>query len=912
MSRRDEDFAREIEAHIALETARLVEGGMDRSAAQAEARRRFGNVTAARERFFESHRLVWLHDLRQDVRYALRSLRRSPGFAAVAILTLAIGIGANTAIFSIVDALLLRPLPYPDSGRLVRIVEHIDLPEGDGPPRTVTLPVSSVDLVQLRTLARGIDGIDGYGTSVEMRFDDDEQAEVVGARISREALTRLGARASVGRLFDERESLEMAPVAVVSRRLWQRHLGGRADALGRSLTVEGFTQLGFPRQQVTVIGVMDEAFSFPSGDIDFWLPFDLPRSVAPENRPNNLAWLAGGASLEAASEETSRVLGRLHAGDEFQSRFELISLHEDLVGGTRPTLRLLTFAAGLVLLVACANVANLLLARTTGRAREMTVRGALGAGRARLVRQVLTESTTLALIGGAVGVAIAVAGIYALRPMLHEYASRPGLFRRGMFRQVGVDALQTVSLPRLDEIAVDAGTLAFTGAVCLITAALFGVLPAIRLAGRRQMDGLRDGALAVVGGFGLLRRNAARSVLVVTQVAMAIVLLVGGGLVINSFARMVLAEKGYDTADLLVFEVRTPKRYFTHQTLPLFAERLAQELASVPAIRAAGYATTLPGSGMQMGIALRRRPGESLSGANVAGSPYYPALVQISPGFQRAMGVRLIAGRSFSPDIAGRRSVLINESLAKARFGAEDPVGRDVYLDLGPMGDGSGRDAPWRVLGVVGDVRLGGLDRDPIPQVFVDLRGWTWTQTDNVLFPYYFVVRTTGDTPRALAGIRAALRGLDALVVLDNVMTMERIVATTVARPRLYAMLLGLFGGSAALLAAIGIYGVMAYAVAQSTREIGVRLALGAPRATVMRLVLGRAALLASAGTAIGLGGAMATSQLLQGMVFGLTPLDAATYASVAGLFAGVAVAASYLPARRASRLDPLVALRSE
>lgn len=669
--------------------------------------------------------------------------------------------------------------------------------------------------------------------------------------------------------------------------------------VGRTVHTEGTVAppYGLPRQSVTVVGVMAEEFRFPSDETQFWVPLNLAR----DGGSANVAWLREGISAAAATDEVNALLReRRPPGKDASARprFEVAGVQDEMAASVRPVLWILFASVGLVLLIACANVANLVLARASVRGREMSIRTSLGAARWRLTRQMITEGLVLATLGGIAGWILALGGLQLLR------ASLAGLSPQGNIRQIGAQFGQSFAPPSLGGIHLDPIAFAFTAAICFAIGIGFGLAPTFRLKASKPMDALRSGAGASASGFGLFRRNAGRSLLVVGQIALAVTLAVAGGLLIHSFARLLLAENGYDPRHVLTFQKRAPRGHYTNQQLRRFSEDLVARLEAQPNIRGAAYGI-LPLVSFIAYADLRITPGEQLPpppGGEEFYSAYRPELRLVSPHYRDVMGMKVAQGQGFSSTDGGTtRRLLINETLARGRFPRENPVGKQVFM---------GEDV-WEIRGVVADVRQQGLDVEPTPQVFVNFVGWP-SYNEIADDPRYYSVRTSGEPTAVLASVRETVRQLDGEVMLDNVATMEQLVASSIARPRLYAVLLGLFAEVAIMLAAIGTYGVMAYAVTQNTREIGLRIALGARPHEVLGLVLLRASVLAGAGTGIGILLSVAVSRYLQGLIFGLTSMNLPTYIAVAIIFAAGAMAASYIPARRASRVDPLVALRAE
>jgi putative ABC transport system permease protein len=848
--------------------------------------------------------LSWLDDLKNDVRYAARTLRRSPGFAIVAIVTLALGIGANTAIFSVVNALVLRSLPYKDAGRLYRIFGSVPPTDNpNGPARRVPA-VQVADLAPLRAQTKTLSHVTFALPLQATMTGRDDVIRIEGARMTADALSMLGAQPILGRSFDAKEEVSGADtVVILSYALWQRSFGGDAGAIGQSLTLDGRTY--------SIIGVMPQGFQFPDTQTRFWIPFvatDFPRMGG-----SPIARLKDGITPEAAAAEVTSLLPQIRANlppapgpgrgaPPPASKYELVGMQDLMIAPVKPALLVLSGAVGLVLLIACVNVANLLLARTTAREREIAIRLAIGAGRGRLLRQALSESVLLALAGGLAGTALAYGGIRLLQTLAS------GTTRR--------DLGPGFALPRIDEIRLDWRVLAFTLAVSIVTGLIFGLAPAIRRAQPSPMDALREGAGSASSGFSLLRRNRTQGVLVVAEIAMAVMLFIGGALLIRSVVNLANVDPGYDPTHVLTAQVTLPRGRYSGPAFNAFTEEMTARVQRLNGVRASGYARQLPTVRMRQLTLLRFTP--EMPARMPAPPPFdgrqlpeSPDTRVVSRDFLKVMGVRLIAGRMFNEqDTAGRPQVmLINQTLAKSGYLGEHPIGRQVYA--------MGR-APWEIVGIVSDVRQFDLDQDPDPQVFIDYRQEPpppIPAAQIALGPPpapYFAVRT-GDDPLAVAAsLRGIVRELEPQATLDNIATMEQIVSNSIARPRLYAVLLGVFAGVAVALTAIGIYGVMAYSVAQRIREIGIRMALGAQRGDVLSLVLGQSLVLTTLGIAAGIAGASAVTRYLRQMLFGLTPLDPSTFVAVAAVFGLIATLAAFVPARRATRVDPLVALRCE
>jgi putative ABC transport system permease protein len=871
----------------------------------------------------------------RDLRYTLRMLRRAPAFTALVVATLAVGTGANTAIFTVINAVLLRPLPYSDADRLVRIV---GVPPG---PRGIAVP----KLLELRARTRTLSHVGVYLPVVRTIAGEAETIRLEGARISAAIVPMLGATPQLGRAFTADEERAGADgVMLLSDAAWQRRFQRDPHIIGRIVSVDG--------RGYQVVGVMRRDFAFPDASTSFWVPFVLPSSgPALLSRYVPIARVRPDVSLQTSTAEIDTILrengdagspggrsarhpsaqptppGSLtttpapasspaptnHAPDSVppqsgSPRVALVSLQDQLVAPIRPALLVLAGAAGLVLLIACANVANLLLARSTARQREFAIRLALGSGRARLVRQLLGESLVVSLIGGLVGTGLAAGALRMLR------ALSTGLARS--------DLGSAVALPRLEEVSIDPAALAFALVTALATGLIVGLAPVLRhvrpwhlvrraaqSSDARQFEALRDGGAGTAfGGFDLFRRHRGRGVLIVLEIAIATMLLIAGALLTRSLVNLLQVPPGYDASRVLTFVVARPPGTADDRQRT-FADSLVGRLRALPGVGAAGYAGTLPMMSFQGVTALRLTPDQTprefpAPGPFDAQPPDFPNVQRISQHFLAVMGIPVLEGRGFDGrDVAGApRALLINRALARSRFLGERPIGRRVYME----------DAtPWEIVGVVGDVRQVGLDREPGPQVFVDLRQAPGGTTDRA----YFAVRMDvgADTSsRTIASLRETVRALNPRATIDAVATMEQIVSNSVAKQRLYAILLALFATVAVLLASVGVFGIVAYGVTQRTREIGVRMALGASPQDVLWLVLRQSLWLIGEGLLAGLLGASVSTPLLTGWLFGLTPLDGTTFVAAAVFFAIVATIAAWLPARRAVRIDPLVALRTD
>ena len=817
-----------------------------------------------------------MDSLIQDLRYAVRSLARAPGFAAVAITTLALGIGANTAIFSVVNALLLRPLPYAHPERLVQPYENVPASESSTHKPMRLGGLAAGEWIEIRDRTTTLARVCSISQSLVTLLDAGDTAFVNGASMTPGTAAMLGVAPALGRWFTADEERAGGHVLVVSHAMWQRYFGGRRDALGAAVRFTGTSlfvgaiALGTP---YTIVGVMPRGFHFPDDRTEFWTP--APPSPAPEPRRRiaMFAELRDGVTAAAATAELTSIVrsvrGRTAPPPSFEpARFELMPLQVAVMPSVRSALLVLMGAVGFILLIASANVANLLLARTAAREREIAIRVAVGAGRGRLVRQLLTESLVLALAGGAAGAVLAYGGVRMFRAL----ATTMSRFDLG----------DTVIFPRIADIAIDAQVLAFAAVVSMATGVVFGLMPALRAIRLPQLTAYR--------------RTRLHYVLLAAEIALALPLVVGGGLLVRSFVNLVTLDPGYDARNALTFQVAARGDRYSADQVQLLATDLSARIAALPDIVAVGYARQLPMVRLQETQSFRRTPAIPPPGPAPDGADAR----YVSAGYLQAIGGRLIAGRwAVAPD-----EVMINRTLARREFGSDSPVGGIVYVGRNSI--------PRTVAGVVDNARLYGLDREPPAQFFGDLS--LFEAPPRFRFPVgpYFVVRTRSDPQRALSAIAAAVRQLDPEAPLYNVASLDRILSHEVTLPRIYSVLVGVFASLAIALAAVGIYGVMAYAVVQRTREIGIRMALGAERRQVLRLVLSRTVVYASAGIVVGIAGAAMLSRYLETLLFAVRPLDPTTFASAAAVFAIVALVAAYLPARQATAVDPLVALRCE
>ncbi|HET7623326.1 MAG TPA: ABC transporter permease [Gemmatimonadaceae bacterium] len=801
-----------------------------------------------------------METLLQDLRYAARSLRRTPGFTIVAVLTLALGIGANAAIFSVVNGVLFRPLAYANPDQLVMVWGHSENIGNE----TASLP-DFKDWRERNTVFESMAAV------ANTRFDvtgDGEPERVDAALTTANFFHVLGVIPALGRAFNEEEETSGRDrVVVLSHGFWERRFGARADAVGRTITLSGLPY--------TVIGVAPSGFRFGNPS-DMWAP--LRTDTTRGRRADFLAVVARlktGTTMEQAQAQMTtigRALEAQYPASNTGWSPELVSLEEQLVGDIRPALLVFMGAVGLVLLIACANVANLMLMRAAAREREMAIRAALGAGRKRIVRQMLTESTLVALLGGALGLLVAVWGVSSLR------------------------AAQTTPIPRFDEAGVDGRVLAFTLVLCLGTGLLFGLAPALRLVSGRTQGSLREGARGASGGIGV---NQLRGALVLGEVALAMVLLVGAGLLIRSFNRLSNVDPGFDSHSVISAQIVLPRvRYAEGNSQLAFFDQLLQTTRAMPGVESVALTSDAPlsGGGNYLSFEIAGRPPAAANTVQDA------EVLVTGPDYFHTLRIPLRTGRTFTAqdDARATRAVVINSAMARRFWSNGDPIG--ARITLGDPADSSS----WRtVVGVVGDVRQNALSDEPYPQLFLPL-----TQTPQRAM--LLLARTTG-SPTSLAGpIRRAVTAIDPDLPVSDIRTLDERLDNSIAQPRVSMMLLGIFALMALVLAAVGIYGVLSYTVTQRTRELGIRMALGAESTSVMRLVVGQAMVPALVGVALGLVSAWGATRLMSSLLFGVSATDPVTFVAVALFLLAVAALASWIPARRATKVDPLIALRAE
>jgi putative ABC transport system permease protein len=801
-----------------------------------------------------------------DLKYALRMLVRTPAFTIVAVLALALGIGANTAIFSVIDTVLLRPLPYEKPERLVQVF-------GTG-PQLDKVPSSPANFLDWKERNQVFEQIAAYNGTTFTWLSGEMPERLRACRVSADLFHLLGVQPSVGRSFTrEEDEIGRNEVAVLSHDFWQTRFGGESAVIGRPLVLND--------KSYTVIGIMPPGFTFPDPRIQLWTPIAFStaeRATRDTNYLSVIARLKEGIALSQASAQMNALakqIAKQHPELNAGEALKLVTLNEETVGNVRPVLLVLLGAVAFVLLICCANVANLLLARASERQKEIAIRSALGASRTRVIRLLLSESLLLALMGGAAGCLLAIWGIDLLT------------------------ALEPENLPRLNEIGIDLRVLAFTGVVSALTGIAFGFVPALQITNPDVNEMLKEGGR---GGTGGPKRNRIRNLLVVTEVALSLVLLIGAGLMIKSFVRFLAVDPGFRTENVLTVSLSLPtSRYADGQQQALFFQRLLERIRELPGIQAAGAVTDIPlFGGSSTGFDVEGRP------AAPVGDRPFTEFRSASPDYFNAMSIPLLKGRSFgSQDTADAPGVaIINETLAKQYFGNENPIGKRIGLS---------RPIDWReIVGVVRDVRNYGLDVEVKPECYIPHLQNKPEYLSGSASWMMLVMRTASDPLGHVAAIKGQVQLLDKDQPVASVRPLQYYLAKSIAQRRFNMLLLGVFASVALVLAAVGIYGVIAYTVTQRTHEMGIRIALGARGADILKLVFKHALLTTLTGIILGLAGAFALTRLMRSLLYQVAPTDPFVFLGLTFLLIVVAVAATYMPARRATRVDPIVALRYE
>src|SRR5579864_1306216 len=866
------DLEEEMRLHIELRENELRENGAPPEQAYTEARKHFGNSLALREASHDSWGWSWLEHLAQDLRFAFRMLRKSPGFTAVAILTLALGIGANTAIFSIVDAIFLRPLRYPKAGQTYLVARTGN--QYGGP--TISPAIFAAWRKQQSSTFEHLALVGFMGDSTLMVSGEPVRVRSVG--ISWDFLAMTGIHPILGRDFRPEEGQIGGPnVVMLGDSLWRERFGADPNVVGQNLTSND--------ESYTVVGVLPRGFADPTFSPPYaqlWFPLQIP---ATSNNPSNggllcFGTLKHGVSVTQAEEALTPSLSELRR--EFPKMFmpderaHLVPLREMLNRWAGTAVLLLFGAVGLVLLIACVNVANLLLARSATRQREIAVRSAIGASRSRIVRQLLTESVVLAVLGGLLGVAVCYASFHF------------------------VVTLVPANLPHVGTFEIDARVLFFAFALSVVTGVVFGFIPALG-ASRVDLTGSLKESTTQAGARGAGRL---RGILAAGEIAISLVLLVGAALALESFARLTVVQPGFDSRNVLTFGISLPsEKYDTPAKRTVFFDRALSQLSAIPGVEQAATTDVLPLAG-EFDILFSIPGGTETTPSS---EPLAANFRVISPDYFRSLRIPLIRGRELTPadNTSSAPVAVINQAMARKFWPGQDPIGQRIWVGM-PMGPAMSEPAPRQIVGIVGDIRESALADASGQTIFIPYTQTKWNDSGS------FLVRVRAARLISLPAVREAWRKVDPSEPLTQIRTMDQVVSGSLKDWRFHATLLGIFGTLALIIAAIGVYGVISYSVAQRMHEIGVRMTLGAQRRDVMRLILGQGAGVALAGIVVGVLAALGSTRLMASLLYGVTPTDPVTFAAVALFLLIVALLACYIPARRAMRVDPIIALRYE
>lgn len=876
-SKLDADLTEEMRAHIEMRTRQNIAAGMPSDEARYAAMRQFGWVENIKETCREQRGITWPENFLQDARYGVRMLVKNPGFTAVGVLTLALGVGANTAIFSVVNGVLLKPLPYHDPGRIVTVLH-----DGWG-------PVAPADFLDWRSQNRSFERMAAAEAWGGTLTGGDRPEAIPGIRLGEGLLELLGVPPLFGRMF---QADDYQPghdrVLILSYALWIRHFGASPSVIGQTVTLDS--------QPYTVIGIMPRDFRFAPFWVtksEMWAPLSLTERANRRdwNSLRVFARLMPGVSRERAQADMDTICRRLEQAypDTNKGRTVRVdSLLDKVVGDIRRALLVLLGAVVFVLLIACANVANLLLVRAAAREKEMAIRTALGAGRWRTIRQLLTESLVLASLAGLLGLAAGFFGVIMLKSYLQGSAST-----------------FTLRLPRVEDITIDPPTLLFSLAIALLTGLVFGLAPALHAAKADLQGTLKESGRSMSSG---QRSRRVRAALVVAEVGLALVMLSGAGLLMRSFLRLAAVDPGFEPKNVLTMTVSLAgQNDFVGPKRIAFYEQLFQRIEALPGVQSASAVNHLPlaGDAWGFGITIEGRP------LPAAGEGVGAVFRVCRPRYCRTMGMSFVRGRDFSNQdgLGSPGVVIINENLARRQFANDDPLGKRLTLD-----DPRGNPNWLTIVGVVKDAKQTSWTGEPSNEIYLP-----WSQSKGYVeetgghIAYMTLVIRTAGYPRSLVGaVQSAVWGLNRNAPVSSIMTMEEVVANAVWQQRFNLVLIGLFAALALVLATVGIYGVMAYSVAQRTQEIGIRLALGAQRGDLVRLVVTEGMRLTVLGLVIGLFGALALTRMMTSLLYQVNTTDPVTFAGVIFALASVSVLACYLPARRATRVDPMVALRHE
>jgi predicted permease len=855
--RKESDFSAEIGAHIRHESERLQEQGMSEGEALAAAQRAFGNVMQAEERFYEASRWLWWDHLKQDIRYGLRMPRKTPGFAAVAILTLAIAIGANTAIFSFIDAVLLKGLPYRDSSHLIELRQKN--PQGDDDS------ISPGDFAEWRGSAQSFEEISFAGEATYYTLTGiGDPDEVCGVPVSHDLFRVLGVHAALGRTFasDDRQSV------VLGDHYWRSHFSANPHIVGQIVALDG--------KPFTVVGVMPSNFYLGVPIIDLWLPFALtPQDSASHDKHSLvvIARLKPAFTLQQARAEMRGIqsrLANLYQKDDEGWTVYLERLHDPVLGEFRNIVVTILGAVLCTLLIACINVANMFLARGAIRQRELAVRAALGAGGGRLIRQLLTETVLVSAFSGFLGLALAMA---AMRFLVHL-----------------VPAFTPDGISGLEEVRLNLPVLSFASVLSLVTGLAVGIIPSLRGSRLDLNEALRDGARAASSG---KRKVRLQGFFVAAEVALTLILLVSAGLMMESSYRLANVHIGFDPSRLLT--VRVPliaNKYVQGPKSALYYRDILNRIRAIPGAQSVALVNNLPLSGFHTEgyFELPGAIGESKRGVSVG-------MQSVSPGYFRTMGIPLLRGRDFTIEDEQEHAakvMIVDEAAARRYWPDQDLIGKSVLPEA-------------KVVGVVANTRRDSLREDPGPQVYVP-----YGQRAFASFLATFVIRANNDALSLIPAVRSAVWSVDGDQPLIQIRTMQRVMDESIWRQHFSVTLLFILAAVALLLSIVGLYGVISYSVSQRTHEIGIRVALGAAHQDVLKVVIGQGFMWILFGVIVGLAGAFALTRFFTSMLFDVRPTEPGVFAAVAALLTVVAVAACYVPARRAMRVDPIVALRYE
>ena len=877
-AQRNQELIEEMQAHLTLAEREATESGLTPKDGQAAARREFGNAGLVAEVTRDAWGWNWFVELLQDFRYGVRNMLRTPGFALVTVLTLALGIGANTAIFSVVDAVLFRALPYRDAGRLVWATNFMSAQKQN--------LVFADEYAGWRTQSHVFENIAAYSPSAEYTLTGTGSPErLTGAQVTASFLDLLGVAPELGRNFLPEEDRPTGPKAVLlSDAVWRSNFGADRNVVGRVVALDD--------TPYTVIGVLPHDFEFLNNSrADVLVPLQLSdTSVGSVNgrvrvlvRPLSVvARLRPGATLAATVTELNAINERVLTSLSLQrlmgeAHAQVFLLHDHEIGDVRQALLVLLGAVGFVLLIACANVANLQLARAASREREVAIRGALGAGRWRLAKLLLTESSALALAGGVAGLQLAA---WAIR-LIRRFAPQ--------------------NIPHLQVAHLNLGVLLFTLVVSLLTGILFGLAPVLAAFRVSLNNTLKEGGAQSGLGTGTRR---AQKVLMVAEIALSFVLFIGAALLVKSFQQLTAIQPGFDPHGVLAANVALPlDQYQTPAQQRAFFEQLVPQLRALPGVASAAATATVPLRGDTQMISMIQVEGQPAISPLMANVPT-ARVNSVTPGYFSALRIPLIEGRLLDErdGVDAPKSVVVNQAFVRHFFEKEDPIGKRFTAKFSPGPE----DPPtWTIVGVINDTKQRGLADEVTPEVTVSTSQWP-------RFMMTLVLRTSIDSASLVTAVRQQVSALDKNIPVYAVQTMDDLFSAEVASQRFNAGALAGFAGFAVLLAAVGIYGVMAYAVSQRTREMGVRIALGAARGNVLRMILNQGFRLALIGVGLGLAASFALTGLMTGLLFGVKPSDPQTFILVTAALLNVALAACWIPAHRATRVDPVVALRHE